>query len=81
MAIEKYDTIKEHLDKAKGKKGDMQKDIQTLENELNVVNRGEMSGCKKNFHFSLTIYLLQNICYWFNKILIHFLNQIILVPF
>lgn len=69
MAAEKYDTIKEHLDKAKGKKMDMQKDIQTLKDDLNIINRGEISVHKKNFYFNWTICLVQNICCWFNKIL------------
>ncbi|KAF4083188.1 hypothetical protein AMELA_G00137080 [Ameiurus melas] len=38
-AAEKYDTIKDHLNKAKGKKMDMQKDIQTLKNDLNIINQ------------------------------------------
>lgn len=40
---QKYDTVQNLLDKAKGKKKDMQKDIQTLKNELDLINRGKMS--------------------------------------
>ncbi|KAK3533777.1 hypothetical protein QTP70_027346 [Hemibagrus guttatus] len=43
-AAEKYDTIKEKFDKAEGKKMNMQKDIQTIKDELNIINRGEMPG-------------------------------------
>ncbi|XP_053491105.1 laminin subunit alpha-3-like [Ictalurus furcatus] len=47
VAAEKYDTIKEHLDKAKGKKMDMQKDIQTLKDDLNIINRDHIGALLK----------------------------------
>lgn len=46
-AAAKYDIIKEHLDKENSKKRNMQKHIQTLDDELNIINRGEMAGHKK----------------------------------
>ncbi|KAM9461695.1 laminin subunit alpha-3 [Clarias gariepinus] len=44
---QKYDTVQNLLDKAKGKKKDMQKDIQTLKNELDLINRDHIGALLK----------------------------------
>ncbi|XP_060735469.1 laminin subunit alpha-3 [Tachysurus vachellii] len=43
-ATEKYDTIKEKLSKAKGKKRNMKKHIQTLKDELNIINPDDIGA-------------------------------------
>lgn len=48
---------------ANGKKRDMQKDIQTLEDQLNIIDQGEMAGNKKNIkQFNPLLSTIHTVC-------------------